>query len=189
MKTYMSRFFLILIGIGLVLYLFITGAADLVNTDARYTLDVDEACNILTVEHSINGLIPIGKDYYYVAVNNESGNAYVVHASKNWIKKTFIGKDNVQITGLFKKENDSDIDRELNRETNQFAKFTFTHGAKCLEVNYAVNAVFRILCGLLTIVVGVMGKLVIDKMNEKTIIAKIWLILFLVDLFMLFIIL
>jgi len=91
MKSKIKNFFLGLLLIGLVAFLLGTGIYDLVNTKNRKTLQFMMATEILEVEHRINGLIPIGTDYYFLAVANEGGkmSAYIVKGPKDWAEKHF----------------------------------------------------------------------------------------------------
>ena len=44
----------------------VVSIADLVNTKDRYTVNLGECYELMEIEHSINGLIPVGKDQYYI---------------------------------------------------------------------------------------------------------------------------
>lgn len=60
MKEKLGNAFLTLIAIGLLLYLLISAVLDLTNKKDLQTVKLDEAFSLLEIEHSINGLIPIG---------------------------------------------------------------------------------------------------------------------------------
>ena len=71
MKEKLAKIFVAVLFIGLGLYLLITGITDLTSKSDYVEAEIDMAGGNLTVEHSINGLIPIGNEYYYIGVNSE----------------------------------------------------------------------------------------------------------------------
>lgn len=75
MKEKLSNAFLIIIFAAAIGYLMVTAVLDLTNKKDLKTVSVDRASEILEVEHSINGLIPIGKDHYYIGVSPNSNDA------------------------------------------------------------------------------------------------------------------
>lgn len=86
MKKKLQTVVLTIFVIVVIAFLAITGIKDLTNKDDLYTVRIDAGAEILAVEHSINGLIPIGTDHYYWAINEETMESYVILASKNWGK-------------------------------------------------------------------------------------------------------
>ena len=72
MKKKIGNVFLILLGIVMLLYLLITAVLDLTNKEDLHTVHVDGAFAILELEHSINGLIPIGTDHYYIGIEEDT---------------------------------------------------------------------------------------------------------------------
>ena len=89
MKEKSGKIILPLFFAVLVLYLAITGIMNLTNTKDLHSTSITAGMPLLAVEHSINGLIPIGTSYYYLGVNEETSEAYIIRASKNWLKDNF----------------------------------------------------------------------------------------------------
>ena len=125
MKKKLQTVVLTIFVIVVIAFLAITGIKDLTNKDDLYTVRIDAGAEILAVEHSINGLIPIGTDHYYWAINEETMESYVILASKNWGNDTFdedgytINSKGTEITGLAKKITDHDILSEITDVLDQ----------------------------------------------------------------------
>ncbi len=142
--------FAILLGVMFVGYLLVTGIYDLVNTKDKHTVNVDSCIEILEIEHSINGLIPVGKDHYYLGVD-DSDNACIIKASKGWYKRNFNeqGECNtsggLDITVLAKKINDYDVSRELLSRVSQIEGLNYAVSPEyALEMDYKINAIGKL---------------------------------------------
>ena len=65
MKNTFLRYLLIIILIAsYVGVFFVMSIMDLFNTKDVYEININSAGQLLTIENSINGIIPTGKDYY-----------------------------------------------------------------------------------------------------------------------------
>ncbi len=131
---------------------------DITNKDDRKTLNIVYAVKILEIEHSINYIIPFGKDYYYVGFD-EADNAYLIHAPKKWADNFSDSSDNIlEITALQKKISDYDISKELYSIVSQQEELTFPLGySECLELTYIKDAVMKIISGILVLVLALTG--------------------------------
>lgn len=141
---------------------------DIKNKDDRKTLNIVYATEILEIEHSINYIIPFGKDYYYVGID-EDYNAYIIHAPKKWAENNFTDSyDNmIEITALKKKISDYDISKELYSIVSEQEEFTFPLGySECLELTYIKDAVMKIISGLLITILAVVGIANYKKRSE-----------------------
>lgn len=147
-------------------YLIVTAVLDLTNKEDVRTMNFIYATEFLELEHSINGLIPIGTDYYYLGFD-EDYNAYTIHAGKHWAEDNFSDFDPdaevysaIAVRGLFKKVSDFDLSRELEsmEAELQAEDIYFPSGAlQCLEVTYIRDAWLRILAGVLFLALVITG--------------------------------
>ena len=76
---------IILVLAGFLYLFFISSVLDLTNVKDVCEVRVSEAGELLTVENSINGIIPTGKDYYYVCRAADANVLYPVSTGKNWL--------------------------------------------------------------------------------------------------------
>ncbi|MDE6730336.1 MAG: hypothetical protein K2J71_06125 [Oscillospiraceae bacterium] len=182
----------ILVAIVIVLlsgYLAVTAVMDLTNKQDLQTVNLVFGTEFLEIEHSINGLIPIGTDYYYLGID-EDYNAYTILAGKHWEEENFSDFDPdsedykiVEITGLVKKISDYDVSREIQSTAEEeLADMFFPLGAtQCLELNYIKDAWMRLLAGVLLLIISIVGfaarKLEIQTPKIATIIFSVVLIL------------
>lgn len=177
--------------IVVIAFLAITGINDLTNKDDLYTVRIDAGAEILAVEHSINGLIPIGTDHYYWAINEETMESYVILASKNWGNDTFdedgytIDSAGVEITGLAKKITDHDILSEITDVLDQVdegIELTYPAGrTSSLDLNYKKNAYMRLVSAALILILSIVGVVYrnkVDEINPK--LTKIYLVVLIV---------
>lgn len=159
MKKFLKILFALLFIGFLFAELLVLPIIDITNKDDRKTLNIVYATEILEVEHSINYIIPFGKDYYYVGID-EDYNAYLIHAPKKWAENNFTdSSDNVlEITALKKKISDYDISKELYSIVSEQEEFTFPLGySECLELTYIKDAVMKIISGFLITILAVVG--------------------------------
>lgn len=191
MKKKLQTVVLTIFVIVVIAFLAITGINDLTNKDDLYTVRIDAGAEILAVEHSINGLIPIGTDHYYWAINEETMESYVILASKNWGNDTFdedgytINSKGTEITGLAKKITDHDILSEITDVLDQVdegIELTYPAGrTSSLDLNYKKNAYMRLVSAalmLLLSIVGVVYRNKVDEINPK--LTKIYLVVLIV---------
>lgn len=182
MKQRIKNIFLVLLGVGLVLYLVITAVSDLTDKSNLHTVRLDEAAEILEIEHSINGIIPFGTDYYYIGVDDEKGESYLIKGGKNWLSKNFnsdymaINSEGVVVKGLIKKIKDYDTERELQSRLSQLEGLEYPYGALgCMHTNYYLMAILK-LVDVLLVLFGVVGwKMIRDKgLDPTSLFFKVW---------------
>lgn len=75
MKKKLGNVFLLLLFVGLLAYLLVSAVLDLTNKKDIHTVQIETACKVLELEHSINGLIPIGTDHYYIGIEEDTMDA------------------------------------------------------------------------------------------------------------------
>ncbi|MDE5754106.1 MAG: hypothetical protein K2H89_06155 [Oscillospiraceae bacterium] len=157
----------VLVAIVIVLlsgYLAVTAVMDLTNKEDLHTIRLVFGMEFLELEHSINGLIPIGTDYYYLGID-EDYNAYTIRAGKHWEEENFSDFDpdaeeytTVEITGLVKKISDYDVSKEIQSTAEELEDMEFPLGAtQCLELTYIKDAWMKLLAGILLLIISVVG--------------------------------
>lgn len=193
MKKKLQTVVLTIFVIVVIAFLAITGINDLTNKDDLYTVRIDAGAEILAVEHSINGLIPIGTDHYYWAINEETMESYVILTSKNWGNDTFdedgytINSKGTEITGLAKKITDHDILSEITDVLDQVdegIELTYPAGrTSSLDLNYKKNAYMRLVSAALILILSIVGVVYrnkVDEINPK--LTKIYLVVLIVTM-------
>lgn len=164
--------------------------SDLINTKDKRTITINEAYSLMAMEHSINGLIPFGTDYYYLGFNGND--AYIIKSSKHWLDENFdensmsISPEGIAITGLNKKL-DYKVSREINNTLEGIEGINYPLGIwSVLKIDYIFYAVARLIILLLMIILAItiimFGK---TKMNENPALQKVWLICFVAVLYLL----
>lgn len=164
MKKMLSNIFSILICLLIIFYPLVTGVISLADKKNHHSEKIYAATSILEIEHSINGLIPTGKDYYYIGVADDGKTGYIISGAKNWLEKNFDSNgiansdDGVEITGHAKQISDYKIETELSNRLQQLDKIDFTLGEDvCLDVAYKFKAIKSILAGVLLLISSVIG--------------------------------
>ena len=145
----MKKFLKILFALIFIVFLFsellVMPIIDITNKNDRKILNIIYAKEILEVEHSVNYIIPFGKDYYYIGID-EDYNAYLIHAPKKWAENNFT---------------------ELSQIASQQEELTFPLGySECLELTYIKDAVMKIVSGILTLILAVVGIANYKKKSE-----------------------
>lgn len=186
MKKKLGNAVLILFYIVMLMYLLITGVSDLTNKKDLHTVNLAGAFEILEIEHSINGLIPVGTDHYYIGIEEASYDAYIIKASKKWLGNHFdsnhMAKDagGIRVTALAVKVSDYEISRELNsRATQVEALMEGLHyplgTGYCLNMGYKAEAIAKLIVFVLCIILTITGiYLVKNKGAAKSLFAKCW---------------
>ena len=196
MKDKLKTVFLWALFIFFVCYMLGTGVYDLVNKKDLVTIEIDRAAEILEVEQSINGLIPLGKDHYYLAGDSSTGETCILRAAKSWYQKNFTedgdlkAGDGLTVTALAKRC-DFDVARELENRLGQVEGINLVMSPDyCLALSFRFFAIAKILI----VVLGVVGAFMVYRIAKsdhevspvwkKTIllIAIMWLILLLIVL-------
>lgn len=145
-------------------YLAVTAVQDLTNKEDLHTVNLVFGTELLELEHSINGLIPIGTDYYYLGID-ENYDAYTIRAPKNWAEENFSNFDpdaeeytTVEITGLVKGISDYDVSKEIQSTAAELEDMEFPLGAtQCLELSYIKDAWMRLFAGILLLILSLTG--------------------------------
>lgn len=143
---------------------FVMSIMDLLNTKDVHEVTINAAGQLLVIENSINGIIPTGKDYYYIGVDDSVGHIYTIHAGKKWLAGNFdengiANGDGITVKGLSKRANDFNVEKELANRIYQASDESGYNLAlepgMVLELNYVQDAVVRLIAGILILVVGI----------------------------------
>lgn len=196
MKEKLKNVLLALFGVGILLFLSITAIADLTNKDDLHTVTLCAAYDVLEVEHSINGLIPIGTDYYYLGFD-DAYNAYLIKGSKKWLDKNFdseyVAKESggLQVKGLAKNISDYKTQDELKKRLSQLEGVQYPLGmSTCMNLNYKTTAILKLAECLLLIVMFLFGWHILkQKDSVAPALIKVWLVSIFAALFLLIILL
>lgn len=191
-KTFLRYLLIIILIASYVGVFFVMSVIDLFNTKDVYEVNINVAGQLITIENSINGIIPTGKDYYYVGVDDSKGDIYVIHAGKHWLEDNFDENgvahgNNIIVKGLSKRASDFEVEKEIANRVYQIADDSncnlVLEPGKVIEVNYVRDAVLKIIAGMLILVVGIV-MLVFKKKSDEipTWARKAFLILLIVTL-------
>ena len=163
----------ILLVVAFVYFMLIEPIMNLTNKKDLHTINTDSAFEILEIEHSINGLIPIGKDYYYVAVAKGTQDAYIIRAPKKWFTNYFnadySSKDanGFNFTALSERISDYEVRDELVNRVSQVQGLNYPIGTDyCLEFSYKTIAIKKLALFLYAIVLAIAG-IFISKNKES----------------------
>ncbi len=176
MKDKILHFVLITLLVGLVLYLPISSIMELTNKNNIQEITITGACEAVSLEHSINYLIPVGTDYYYFGID-EKGDAYVIQAGKKWLEKNFntdyTAKDSngIKITGRVKKIHDFQVSNSINESINKMGfeenGINMPLTSECvLDTLYIKSAIVK-LVDFFIFVLAALGCLVMVKKKDK----------------------
>lgn len=194
MKDKVKNIFYIIGGILLVCafvyFMLVEPIISLNNKKDIHTINVDGAFEILELEHSINGLIPIGKDYYYIGAEKGTQNAYIIRAPKKWLEKNFDtdykSKDSngFNFTSLAVRISDYEVRDELVNRTSQFEGVNFPIGTEyCLEYSYKAIAIKKLALFGYAVLLAIAGIfLAKNKESVKGDASKVYFVLFIVFL-------
>lgn len=182
MKNKIGNILSILTGIVMFVYLVQSSITDLTNKEDLHTVTIDAAAEVLQLEHSINGIIPIGTDYYYVGINEESYDAYLIMGPKKWLNKNFdsdnlaLDPNGVQITGLSKKVSDNKVARELETRLSQLEGLNYPLGELyCVNMQYQFISIIKLIAAALLLFLAITGAYIVpNKDNIKQLYINMW---------------
>lgn len=194
MKKKLGNAAALLFFVGILIYLLITAVSDLTNKKDLHTINLAGAFEVLEIEHSINGLIPVGTDYYYIGIEEESYDAYIIKASPKWLEKHFdsnhMAKEagGIRITALADKVSDYKISRELHSRAVQIEELmeglNYPLGtAYCLNMGYKTGAVLKLIVVVLCVALTITGiYFVKNKSLVSSLFGKCWLVALIITL-------
>lgn len=173
----MSRGFKLFLGVlmvlGIAVYLIATAILDMTNKEDLHTVNIDMATEVLEIEHSINGLIPMGTDHYYIGINEDTGEAYIIKAPKKWLKENF-GVDKMarkagglDITALSKSITDSKTRNAISGNVSQVDGLTYPIGTNYLDTGYKSKIVTKLILFAGMLFLTISGFVILKKGRES----------------------
>ncbi len=174
----MSRGFKLFLGVlmvlGIAAYLIITAILDMTNKEDLHTVNIDMATEVLEVEHSISGLIPMGTDHYYIGINEDTAEAYIIKAPKKWLKENF-GVDKMarkagglDITALAKSITDSETRNAISSNVSQVDGLTYPVGTNYLDTGYKSKIVTKLILFAGMLFLAISGFVIMKKGRESS---------------------
>lgn len=179
--------------VGIFMYLFISAVMDLTNKQDLHTVHINAAFEMLGVEHTVNGFIPVGTDYYYVGIEQETGYAYTIKASKKWFRKNFasdnmaLDANGMQLTALSREIRNSELSEELTSLALQIEGVDYPLGITyCLDVEYKSTAIKKIILVFVLAFLAIAGVYIINNKDiVEPIYIKCWLAALVISLVLL----
>ncbi|MBR6580796.1 MAG: hypothetical protein IKK66_05805 [Ruminococcus sp.] len=173
----MSRGFKLFLGVlmvlGIAVYLIATAIFDMTNKEDLHTVNIDMATEVLEVEHSISGLIPMGTDHYYIGINEDTAEAYIIKAPKKWLDDNF-GVDKMarkagglDITALAKSITDSETRNAISSNVSQVDGLTYPVGTNYLDTGYKSKIVTKLILFAGMLFLAISGFVIMKKGRES----------------------
>ncbi|MGN0536876.1 MAG: hypothetical protein ACI4M3_02730 [Acutalibacteraceae bacterium] len=171
MKKTATNIFLVLVYIAVVGYLLFSGIYDVCGFNKYYETKIVAASELFETEHSINGLIPVGTDYYYVGLTDDE-KFVVMRASKDWLSKNFdengiaLSEDGLTVKGTLKSL--SYNERGMVEDSlGDYQNISILGTNQSLDIMYFDVAVHSIISGSLLILCGIAGLLIWKNQKVK----------------------
>lgn len=116
-------------------------------------VEVDYATRVYTIEHTVNGLIPTGKEYYYLAGTEDSEIPLLIKQKSSWYDRNFdedgVAYSTVTVVGEVKRF-DSDSGSELRTVKSKLAELGVEISTdKYISGNYKTPYILRLVSALL----------------------------------------
>lgn len=159
--------------LGIAVYLVATAILDMTNKEDLHTVNIDMATEVLEVEHSINGLIPMGTDHYYIGINEDTSEAYIIKAPKKWLDDNFgvdkisLNAGGLDITALSKSITDYKTRNEINSSISQIEGLTYPIGTNYLDTGYKARIVTKLILFAGMLFLTISGLVILKKGRES----------------------
>lgn len=169
MKEKIKSILGILFYIIVVAYFLISGIYDICGFNTYYNANIIAASELFETEHTINGLIPCGTDYYYVGLTDDQ-RLVVLRASPDWMSGNFdedgyaLPEQGVPVKGTLKRLS-YDEQGAVEDALKDFQDFNVMSTTQSLNIIYFDIAIHDIIAGSLLLIFGIFG-LIIWK-NQK----------------------
>jgi hypothetical protein len=142
------------------IFMLVTGIMDLTNKKDVKNEKALFAVEVVEVEHRVGGFIPLGKDHYYLA-GNEDG-AFLITTSKSWYEKNFNSdgyskkETGVNVKGLAKDISDYETRNKIESEIQEnIGEVSFiVSEKKAIDVYYKLGILLKFVFIFLVLIVG-----------------------------------
>ncbi len=168
----------VVILVGWTFYALISGALGLTKgsyTEATTSADVGKLCEVdidfaveaYEVTHTLNILIPTGKEYFYLCTTEDEGIPLLVKAKRSWYNANFdsdgFAYRTVKVTGEVMKM-DSKFNKDLADMNRQISSFGFSIStSKYISSTYKTQYGLRLASGAFNIIAVAVGLVLIKK--------------------------
>ena len=71
----------------------------LTNSSRQKEVTIDWIGGSVEYSHKFEGIIPLGTDYYYIGVNSNTGDVYILRTTPKWVNEHFVGNASVDPNG------------------------------------------------------------------------------------------
>ena len=166
-NSILAKIMLVILAVSFIGVFFVMSIMDLTNKKDVRNVNIGYAGEILVVEHSINGIIPTGKSYYYIGIAEDGEKAYLVQAGKKWLEDNFdsegraIQVGGLEINGLEKRASDYKVENELASRASQIDGISLdTNPGYVIMLNYKRDAIIKLVAGVLGLLVLAGGFLI-----------------------------
>ena len=167
----------------------VMGLMDLFNKKDLREVKLDHASPCLTLEHRISGIIPAGKEHYYLGYDSTNSEYYVIRAGKHWYKNNFGAKgapkngDTITVKGLAKYIDEYKVRQGVQQQLYLTQGYSHALGAdEALVINYKGRAIIMLVGALLFLACGILGIVMKIIKNASKIITILFGALFFVAL-------
>ncbi len=140
---------------------------------------------VLEVSNSLNFLIPMGKEHFFLIFNDDFSRCVAVRADKNWsaqFGEEGFNVDGVPIGGVVK-----DLDYDQQREMNEVVQTLQGYGITITAATYYIDllayryAIFTLIALVILVLLIIGGILIVKKGIQHSILAKIYCILIMLE--------
>ena len=142
------------------IFMLVTGIMDLTNKKDVKNEKALFAVEVVEVEHRVGGFIPLGKDHYYLAANEDG--AFLITTSKSWYEKNFNSdgyskkETGVNVKGLAKDISDYETRNKIESEIQEnIGEVSFIISEKkAIDVYYKLGILLKFVFIFLVLIVG-----------------------------------
>lgn len=142
------------------IFMLVTGIMDLTNKKDVKNEKALFAVEVVEVEHRVGGFIPLGKDHYYLAANEDG--AFLITTSKSWYEKNFNSdgyskkETGVNVKGLAKDISDYETRNKIESEIQEnIGEVSFLISEKkAIDVYYKLGILLKFVFIFLVLIVG-----------------------------------
>ncbi len=142
------------------IFMLVTGIMDLTNKKDVKNEKALFAVEVVEVEHRVGGFIPLGKDHYYLAANEDG--AFLITTSKSWYEKNFNSdgyskkETGVNVKGLAKDISDYETRNKIESEIQEnIGEVSFiVSEKKAIDVYYKLGILLKFVFIFLVLIVG-----------------------------------
>ena len=142
------------------IFMLVTGIMDLTNKKDVKNEKALFAVEVVEVEHRVGGFIPLGKDHYYLAANEDG--AFLITTSKSWYEKSFNSdgyskkETGVNVKGLAKDISDYETRNKIESEIQEnIGEVSFIISEKkAIDVYYKLGILLKFVFIFLVLIVG-----------------------------------